>query len=94
MTLPTLKNFFNTNSSVPTETSFEQDLIDLKKYGRPKITCMDDGSWYCSISMHVSSKGASFDVASDFKQRTPSEALAQCRARIIETLSKYGVQQT
>jgi len=73
----------------PEPQTLDDALIDMCRYGQPRLSLLD-GGWYCKIAMHVAAKGASFDIASDFGQRTPREAVDQCRARIRETIAQLA----
>ena len=70
----------------------EDQLLILARHGSPSLHQMDDGTWYCKISMRVASGGVNFEVKSDFKQKTPSAAATQTLIRMVETLNKYGVK--
>lgn len=80
-----------TNAAQPEGERIDQfkDLIELTKYGLPSLSAMEERGWHARIEMHVASEGASFTVRSDFKHRTPQEALNVLKSRIHETLSKY-----
>lgn len=70
-----------------------QDLESLlnafRRFGNPAIRFMGNG-WYCSIKMHVSSEGATFEVASDFKKETAMEAATECWQRMAGTLAQLA----
>jgi hypothetical protein len=70
----------------------EELLLMMARHGKPIISQMSDGKWFSVVKMRVASEGVCFDVQSDFNCPTPAAAAKQCFARIIETLSKYGVQ--
>lgn len=70
----------------PNLTTLEGVLQDLTKYGRPRLSCMDDMTWYCSIEVFVTGKGIDFKVASDFKQKTPLNAAHQCHERVRDVM--------
>lgn len=80
------------NSLVAVEVNgpqmLEPALEELRKYGKPRLSFIGE-NWLCSVDMHVSGAGSSFEVKSDFKQLTPMDAVRQCRSRIIETLRLY-----
>ena len=66
-------------------TTLEQLLNALQRYGEVNLSFLGDG-WYCRVSMFVSSKGAEFKVASEFKLPTHNIAARQCYERIQQTL--------
>ena len=66
----------------------EDELIDLCRYGKPRISLMSNG-WLCTVDMHVASNGTSFEIKSDYDCKKPSEAIRQTKERIIETLKMY-----
>lgn len=57
-------------------------LLALSRHGRPSLSQMKDGTWYCRVEMAVTVVGADFTVSSDFKQTTPDAAAAQCLERV------------
>ncbi len=57
-----------------TLSGLEESLIFLCSFGEPKLSKMSDG-WYARIDMFVSSKGASFEISSQFDHKTPMEAV-------------------
>lgn len=71
--------------------SLEELLFILARHGKPRVSQFDDGTWNCTVNMRVASQGVTFEIKSDFNQKTPSEAAMQCLNRMIETLNKYGV---
>ena len=74
----------------PAPKTLENALVLLCSYGEPRLTKMKSG-WYAKIEMFVSSKGASFDIASEFDESTPMEAVNVLIARLQKTLSDLGV---
>lgn len=73
---------FQKDDAHPDLTTLESALNCMTKYGRPKLYCMDDMTWYCTIEVFVTGKGVDFKVASDFKQKTPLNAAQQCHERL------------
>jgi len=63
-------------------------LLDMSRYGQPKLSMHDNG-WYCWIKMHVTSQGATFEVASEFGHQSPRAAVDECRARIVATIKQF-----
>lgn len=71
--------------------SLEETLMTLSRHGSPALHQMDDGRWYCRVSMRVASEGVNFEIKSDWI-KSPSAAATMCLTRMIETLNKYGVK--
>ncbi len=67
-------------------STLEEVLHDFTKYGRPRLQCMDDLTWYCAIEIFVTGKGIDFKIASDFKQKTPLNAAQQCHERMRDAM--------
>ena len=59
----------------------QKELVEMLDYGRPSLSFIDTG-WYCRIKMNTNSKGATFDVRSDFNHGSPAEAIRVCRLRV------------
>jgi hypothetical protein len=72
------------------DNDLESLLNELCKYGEPRVSMLR-GGWYCKIEMHVSQKGCSFDVASEFKCETPTHAARECLSRVKSALKDLGV---
>ena len=68
----------------------EDIIMDLAKWGRPSLMQHRDGDWSCGVEVNVTPVGAKFDVRSDFKHGTPSEAAAVCRDRLLKALDALG----
>ena len=79
-----------TESATPTQQpqgeldhiDLQELLLDMQKYGKPRIHCHDDNTWSCAIDVNISPVGAKFEVRSDFKQLTPVAAAIQCNERL------------
>lgn len=67
-------------------TTLEDLLRDFTKYGRPRLQCRDDMTWYCTIEIFITGKGIDFKVSSDFKQTTPLNAAQQCHERMRDAM--------
>jgi hypothetical protein len=66
-------------------------LQDLSRYGR--TVCGQygsDGFWHCSVEMKVNTTGVQFQVKTDFKQPTPTDAARECHRLMIEALRNLG----
>lgn len=65
--------------------SLEDMLENLCSYGKPKVSMMSEG-WLASIEMHVSSKGTTFNIRSEFNHTTPTEAVIVLVDRVDKAL--------
>jgi hypothetical protein len=79
MSLPSIK-------SVMPGQSLGELLRNLQGYGKPRVGLFNNG-WHVSVDMYVTSKGASFEIKSDFTHDTPEEAAQVCLHRVHETLA-------
>lgn len=76
--------------AVPQE-SLEDVLVDLAKWGRPRLGQYgDDGAWHCSVDVNVAPTGVKFEAKSDFKRKTPLEAALQCRDNLRGAVKAIG----
>ena len=73
------------NEKQVSEKDLEVLLIDFLKYGEPSLWKMDKG-WYCKVEMRVMSLGTTFQVKSDHDNKTPLNAVIQCRKRMLDAL--------
>ncbi len=64
------------------QIDLQELLLDMQKYGKPRIHCHDDNTWSCAIDVNISPVGAKFEVRSDFNQLTPVAAAIQCNERL------------
>lgn len=80
----------NQSSRQSQQPELSDILIEMCKYGKPRLSRRDD-TWYCCCDMHVASQGVTFEVSSSFKEPTPLVAAQVCMQRIQETMKKYGV---
>jgi hypothetical protein len=51
---------------------------------------MMDSGWHCWIKMHVASKGATFEIKSEFGHQSPMAATNECHERIVSTIRNIG----
>lgn len=72
----------------PNHHTVEELLIELERFGYPKLIKIDDDGWYAKIEVFVTGKGVSFDVVSEFGRKTPKDSLVQCHERLISALQK------
>jgi hypothetical protein len=67
----------------------QAELIDLIKYGHPRISHLQ-GGWYCKVEMNTNTVGANFNIDSTFNHPSPMSALKQCKERIENALKQLG----
>ena len=65
------------------------ELMDLCKYGRPRISLTERG-WHCNIEMNTNADGAVFNVHSEFDHASPDDALSVCKARAEAAVKKIS----
>lgn len=68
--------------------TLEKTLIDLSRYGNPRVSRLDSG-WHASIDMHVNATGAKFEVRSEFGHKTPIDAANECADRVKAIMSGF-----
>lgn len=85
-----LSAIWSGRSKADVPIGLSERLVWLKRFGRPRVSCFKDGAWGATIEMHVSAKGATFDIKSDFDCATPDAAIDQAIERMLDTLSKIG----
>lgn len=66
----------------PVNVDLQQLLLDMQRYGKPRLHCHEDGKWSCVIDVSISPVGAKFEVRSDFDKPTPIAAAMQCNERL------------
>ena len=66
--------------SCQSDINLRAELMDLCKYGRPRISLGERG-WHCNIEMNTNADGAVFKVHSEFNHASPDDALVVCKAR-------------
>lgn len=71
----------------PEQHSVEECLIEMSKYGNPRISRLKSG-WYSKIEVFVTGEGVEFDVASEFKHDTPSAAINECYHRLMKSIQQ------
>ncbi len=81
------QNLANVVPFNPCEHSVDECLIELRRYGYPIIISHKDG-WYTRVKVFVSGDGVEFEVKSDYRMKTPGEALNQCYDRLMLALKK------
>ena len=75
----------------PTEASLEDLLIELSKYGRPRVSKHDNG-WHCGIDVFVTGKGTEFSCKSGFREPTATIATVICYNVLLKALKDLGVE--
>lgn len=74
----------------PTSESLEDVLMDLAKWGNPRVSMPSGKGWYSSIEVNITPTGAKFEVASEFGMATPLAAALQCRERLMASVKAIG----
>lgn len=72
----------------PEHHSIDECLIEMEKYGYPKISKVNSKGWHSHINIFVTGKGVEFQVASEFGMKTPKIAINQCYERLIDAIKK------
>ncbi|WEN13672.1 hypothetical protein PY254_10480 [Rhodanobacter sp. AS-Z3] len=68
----------------------ETTLIELNRYGSPKVVRMDRG-WWARCNLFVQAKGAEVNVDSETTHATPSAAASECLERVEAVV--HGISQ-
>jgi hypothetical protein len=71
------------------DLSLQELLLELKKYGKPRVGMYSEEGWHCNVEMNTNTVGADFKCSSDFKQPTPTDAAKQCLDRVIKAVEQY-----
>ena len=74
------------DGGINTDADVGSMLTALQSYGKPHLFLGRSG-WNASVGMHVSSKGASFDIKSEYDHKTPGEACVELVKRVEATLA-------
>lgn len=74
------------------EHDIESAMFWLSQYGKPRLCSQGNGEWFCAIEMFVQGAGVSFDVRSDFKEKSMLDAIRVCVERLEKALSDLGVE--
>ena len=64
-------------------------LMSCDRYGEIRVSRIT-GGWYSSIDMNTNTTGAQFKIASEFKHKTPVDAVTECIKRMNEALATLG----
>ena len=76
---------FTGQKQLTTSLTLEEILIDLTRYGHPRISHFGSG-WRCSVEMNTCAHGTSCNVGSDFGQPTPKAAAQECYERVKKAI--------
>ena len=71
----------------PQHHELEEILLELSRYGQPRLRKMSDG-WYCSIEVFVTGKGVEFKVSSDFDDKAPKDAAVKCYELLLKAIQQ------
>lgn len=77
-------------TAAPAGETLEDVLLELAKWGRPRISIPSSRGWYCCVEVNITLTGAKFEVSSDFGIETPLAAALQCRERLRESAKAIG----
>ena len=72
----------------PEHHTLENCLVEMQKYGYPKVAKLNKNGWFSAIEVFVTGKGVAFKVRSDFGLKTPTEAVSQCYTRLVAAMKK------
>ncbi len=56
-------------------------LAMLTRFGRPRVQCMNDMTWYAAMDCNTTTEGADFKMDSGFRHPTPLAALRELLRR-------------
>jgi len=76
----------------PAVESLEDVLLELAKWGKPRVSMPGGEGWYSCVEVNITPTGAKFEVASEFKMATPLAAALQCRERLLASVKAIGGQ--
>lgn len=74
----------------PAGESLEDVLLELAKWGKPRISMPSGEGWYSCVEVNITPTGAKFDVQSEFRMATPLAAAIQCRERLLAAVKSIG----
>lgn len=66
----------------PDEERLEALLVEMQRFGRPRLSMVDGSGWYCCLELNINAVGAQMKVASEFHHATPRAAASECMTRI------------
>lgn len=71
----------------PSQTinDIEGVLLELTKYGEPRVSYMARHGFYARIEVFVTGKGTSFDVQSRYF-KNPTDAVIECYERLKQSI--------
>jgi hypothetical protein len=81
------KDLVETGAFKLSNLSLEECLVELEKYGNPRISKDKDG-WHCSINVFVTGKGTEFKVRSNWEHKTHAGATNLCYTRLMVELNR------
>ena len=74
----------------PAGETLEDVLMELAKWGCPRLHCHRDGEWSAMVDANITPLGAKFEVRSEFSCKTPTQAALQCRERLLAAVKTIG----
>lgn len=69
------------------DLSLEELMLELTKYGRPRLSQQNKGTWHCCVDMRTGVKGADFEIKSEFRHKTMMEAAHVCLERVLKAVA-------
>lgn len=68
----------------------EDVILDLARFGTPRLSMPNKKGWYCTVDVNVTPTGAKFEVRSEFDKETPIAAALECQQRLSAALAAIG----
>jgi hypothetical protein len=65
-------------------------LEGMAQHGQPVLAQYADGTWSCRVKLRTQLAGTELEVKSDFKHKTPVEAVHTCLTRMYAVLPQAG----
>ena len=78
------------DAAQPQATDLQGVLLELAKWGQPRVGQFKDGEWHCTVDANITPLGAKFEVRSEYSCKTPTEAALQCRERLLAAVKTIG----
>lgn len=84
-----------TPRSEPQGESLEDVLLDLARWGQPRLGQYgsNHNGWHCSVEVNVTPVGVKFEARSEFRHATPVEAATACRDNLRDAVKAIGGAQ-
>jgi len=69
----------------------EDGMLKLCEYGKPRLCSHGNGEWHCAVEMFVQGKGITFNITSEFTEKSMLIAVHVCIERLKKALTDLGV---